>query len=316
MGLTLNSSTPLAALYASASGAGAASAADSSGKATAAFASSLTEALDAMASTVQVAQTKLADGAAGRGDAGLQSTLSSMGALVQQFRQALELVAGAGQQALGPSATSATQALQAARTAQDTSVAAANGAAAAAQNPPAMWANTSVQPAVSTTEQWVRVALNQSIAQARANGYDPEKSHMVNTLRGYFSGDAQARSNAIHSIDFSMLQAGGAYETFDGGVHAIAGKPPQGLDTSMPVFKTAYDKDWNRPSLYDQINSSLGWEGEGDGTAGTPVNFADPAHRDAELNRKLSDAEVTAFQSGQLTPELQTLVTRYRSARA
>ena len=166
------------------------------------------------------------------------------------------------------------------------------------------------------TEKWVVAALNKSIAQAQANGYDPEKSYSVNTLRGYFSGDAQARSNAIHSLDSAMLAAGGAYETFDYGVHAIVGALPEGMDTTMPTFQTAFDKDWNRPSLYDMINSSLGWPGDVPGSNGRQVNFADPSNRDGVLNRKLSDAEVAAFQSGQLTPELQILVHRYRSATA
>ena len=113
-----------------------------------------------------------------------------------------------------------------------------------------------------------------------------------------------------------MLAASGAYETFDGGVHAIAGAPPEGMDTSMPSFKTAFDKDWSRPSLYDMINSSLGWPGEVPGASGKPVNFADSANRDDVLNRKLNDGEIEAFQSRQFTPELRALVDRYRSATA
>lgn len=155
------------------------------------------------------------------------------------------------------------------------------------------------------TDQWIVAALNKAIEQSVANGYDPEKSHAVNTLRGYFSGDAQARSRAIQSLDDNMLKAGGAYETFDYGLHTVAGAPPVGMNTTMPTFKSAYDKDWDRPSLYDMINSSLGW-------AEKTNSFADPASRDAALNRKLSDAEIMAFQNGSLTPELQALVTRYR----
>jgi hypothetical protein len=156
---------------------------------------------------------------------------------------------------------------------------------------------------------WVRAALNKTIAQAKSNGYDPETLYSVNTLRGYFSGDAQARSNAIHSISHTVLNAGGAYETNDFGVHAIAGAAPEGLDTSMPTFKTAWDKDWNRPSLYDMVNSTMGWPG-----SANAVNFADPANRDAVLNRKLSDAEVQLFQSGNVPPELKALITQYRTA--
>lgn len=155
------------------------------------------------------------------------------------------------------------------------------------------------------TEQWVIAGLNKAIQQCKANGYDPEKSHTVNTLRGYFSGDAQARSRAIHALDGNMLQAGGAYETFDYGLHIIAGAPPVGMDTNMPTFKSAYDKDWDRPSLYDMINSSMGWNEKAN-------LYAAPASRDAALNRKLSDEEIKAFQAGALTPELQALVGKYR----
>lgn len=163
------------------------------------------------------------------------------------------------------------------------------------------------------TELWVRAALNQSIARARVNGYDPEKSHAINTLRGYFSGDAQARSNAIHFVNRAMLEAAGAYETADDGVHGIAGAPPQGMDVSMPEFKTAYDKDWSRPSLYDMINSRFGWI-DTEGQARQAVNYADPALRDEALNRKLTDQEIQAFQTDTLTPQLQALVNKYRQA--
>lgn len=155
------------------------------------------------------------------------------------------------------------------------------------------------------TEQWVIAGLNKAMEQCRANGYDPEKNHTVNTLRGYFSGDAQARSRAIHALDGNMLKEGGAYETFDYGLHTIAGAPPQGMNTTMPTFASAFDKDWDRPSLYDMINSAMGWSEK------TNL-YADPASRDAALNRKLSDEEVLAFQSGSLTPELQALVSKYR----
>ena len=85
----------------------------------------------------------------------------------------------------------------------------------------------------------------------------------------------------------------------------IAGAPPQGMNTTMPTFASAFDKDWDRPSLYDMINSAMGWSEK------TNL-YADPASRDAALNRKLSDEEVLAFQSGSLTPELQALVSKYR----
>lgn len=154
-----------------------------------------------------------------------------------------------------------------------------------------------------STDQWMIAALNKAIEQSVANGYDPEKSNAVNTLRGYFSGDAQARSNAIHALDSDMLKAGGAYETIDYGLHVIAGAPPAGLNTTMPTFKSAYDKDWQRPSVYDMINSAVGWSEKAN-------SYADPDSRDATLNRKLSDAEIMAFQDGTLTPALEAMVAK------
>ena len=53
------------------------------------------------------------------------------------------------------------------------------------------------------------------------------------------------------------------------------------------------------------INSSMGWTGR-------EPNYADPKNRDANLNRRLTDAEIRAFQDGRLTPELTNLVTQYR----
>ena len=72
-------------------------------------------------------------------------------------------------------------------------------------------------------------------------------------VRGYFSGDAQARSNAI-------------------------------------------------------LNSTMGWSG-----AANAFNFADPANRDAVLNRKLSDNEIRAFQAGSVPTDMQALIDQYRS---
>ena len=76
----------------------------------------------------------------------------------------------------------------------------------------------------------------------------------------------------------------------------------------MPTFKTPWDKDWNRPSLYDMVNSTMGWSG-----AANAFNFADPANRDAVLNRKLSDAEIHAFQAGSVPTDMQALIDQYRS---
>lgn len=270
------------------------------------FTDSLALALDAVTQSVQSARVQLSMDQPQQDALAMQATAQALSALASQFKQALERL------------TDTTKPVDAAsQTGMQNTQAMASSALAQAS---ALAHNTAVpevanQRQVSTTEQWVRVALNRSIAQSQANGYDPEKSHMVNTLRGYFSGDAQARSNAIHSIDRAMLEAGGAYETNDGGTHAIAGNPPKDGDISMPTFKTAYDKDWSRPSLYDQINSSLGWESGTEGEVGKPVNFADPANRDAILNRKLTDDEVAAFQSGNLSANLKALVEQYRGAR-
>ena len=282
------------------------------------FSGSLDQAVDAMEHVVQGVRGSLSSGQVPADKAVLESAVNSLNALLGQFTQALQLLASEP----SPASESAGRAdASASASASPTSVTEALKAALAAGAGAADKDSASLKPsapavaqATNPTEQWVLAALNRSIAQAEANGYDPEKSHSVNTLRGYFSGDAQAKGNAIRSLDRSMLAAGGAYETFDYGVHTIAGAAPKGMDTSMPDFKTAFDKDWNRPSLYDQINSSLGWPGGVSGTSATPVNFADPANRDAVLNRKLSDAEVAAFQSGQLTPELQAQVNQYRSA--
>ena len=251
--------------------------------------------------------------------AGAGAAAPAAGALTATTARALALVQGGGatnQGDLGADSTS-TAAYLANRSALPT--ASSLTAAPTTGTEPAAWqsyfSSTAYQGAQSEylagmqkgnpTDQWVIAALNRAIGQNVANGYDPEKSHAVNTLRGYFSGDAQAKSAAIHSIDSSFLKAGNAYETYDYGLHTIAGAAPEGMNTTMPAFKSDYDKDWNRPSLYDQINSSLGW------TAASN-QYSDPASRDAALNRKLSDSEIMAFQSGSLTPELQALVNKYR----
>jgi len=268
-----------------------------------AFSGSLSHALGAMTSSVQEVRTQLSSGMGLADKAALQSTFSSLSALLGQFQQLLEpaLASNVSNSGSGTSAAPKSGSI----------LAGEEGAPSLERAAPSHLENLQIG---NPTEKWVLAALNKSIAQARANGYDPEKSHAVNTLRGYFSSDAQAKSHAIHSIDRTMLAANGAYETFDDGVHTIAGAPPEGMDTSMPTFKTTFDKDWSRPSLYDMINSSLGWPGEVPGARNKPVNFADPSNRDGALNRKLNDVEIEAFQTGRLTPELQSLVDRYRSA--
>lgn len=262
----------------------------------AAFAQSLASAVASVQQQVSQVQAQWQQQQASQLDAsGLGNTVSGLTTLLGQFSQALQQLSWGVQFASTPAVTE--------RVAPQSITAVANDAALQQSQAQAN------QSQASNTELWVRAALNQAIAQAKVNGRDPEVLDGVNTLRGYFSGDAQARSTAIHSIPTSLLSAGGAYETNDFGVQAVAGKPPEGLDTSMPTFKTAWDKDWNRPSLYDMVNSTMGWSG-----AANAINFADPANRDAALSRKLSDAEVQLFQAGTLTPELQALVAQYRTA--
>ena len=279
------------------------------------FTDSLAHALDVVTQSVQSAHVQLSTDQPQQDAVAMQTAAQTLSALALQFKQALERLTDAAKPVDAASQTGEVQGSQSVGVQSAKTMASSALAEASALTQNTAVQDDAIQGQVPTTEQWVRVALNRSIAHSKANGYDPEKSHMVNTLRGYFSGDAQARSNAIHSIDRAMLEAGGAYETNDGGTHAIAGKPPKDGDVSMPIFKTAYDKDWSRPSLYDQINSSLGWESGTEGEAGKPVNFADPANRDAVLNRKLTDEEVAAFQSGHLSANLKALVDQYRGAR-
>ena len=352
MELNLNPHVSAAAAsgIASAGGAARGAKAEPGRNAVDAFAGSLATALTAVNTSVQEARTQLSSAPSMADSNALQSTFNNLSALLGQFSDLLQSsgvkppVGGGATTALAaapvtnkpvtglaaPSLSSGADALRGALFGPAS--APTVGPSAAGQNTARAFASE-VQTAKSgypagspghtylsglgannPTEKWVTSALNKAIEQSRTNGYDPEKSHTVNTLRGYFSGDAQARSSAIHSLDSTMLEEGGAYETFDYGVHTIAGAPPEGMDTTMPSFKTAYDKDWNRPSLYDMINSSFGWPGEVPGSNAQPVNFADPANRDAALNRKLSDAEISAFQTGQLPAELQMQVQKYRGA--
>jgi hypothetical protein len=146
----------------------------------------------------------------------------------------------------------------------------------------------------------VNTALQQAIAQARANGYDPEKSWQVNTLRGYFSDNPQARAEAMQQAA-GML---GANLTADYGHLGVRGY--EGQTTTTPTFTGAWNPNWNVPTLYDMINSTYGWNGS------EAANYADPSKRTAELNRKLTDAEIKSFQDGKLTPELERVVSQIR----
>jgi hypothetical protein len=149
----------------------------------------------------------------------------------------------------------------------------------------------------------VNYALQQAIAASQRNGYDPESSWQVNTLRGYFSDDPQAKANALLEAErYAQQLIPGAYRTADYGHAGIAGFNQQ---FETPTFKSAYNQQWNTPTLYDMINSTIGWSAQNN-------NYADPSKRTAELNRKLTDDEIRAFQSGRLTPALQSVVSQYR----
>jgi hypothetical protein len=273
----------------------------------AAFASSLTTAVASVQQQVTQAQAQWQQQATPFNVSGLGNTVSGLTTLLAQFSQALQQLPGGRASAGAPAAETKRVSPQAAVATNTGAVAAGAVANSGPATPSQPAASQPAASQASNTELWVRAALNQAVAQSKANGYNPETSHAVNTLRGYFSDDAQARGNAIRSISPTLLGAGGAYETNDSGVHAIAGGAPQGLDTSTPTFKTTWNKNWNRPSLHDMVNSTLGWSG-----AANAVNFADPANRDAGLNRKLSDAEIRTFQAGGVPADLQALIDQYR----
>ena len=168
-----------------------------------AFASSLASAVANVQQQVTQAQAQWQQQATQFDVSSLGNAVSGLTALLGQFNQALQQLSVGAPPATAPAAAAERVAPQAA-VATDTGAVAGTVAASgqATQNQP-------VASQASNTELWVRAALNKTIAQAKSNGYDPETSHAVNTLRGYFSGDAQARGNAIHSISSTLLGAGG-----------------------------------------------------------------------------------------------------------
>ena len=96
----------------------------------------------------------------------------------------------------------------------------------------------------ASTANAVNYALTRAIETQRVNGYDPEKSHAVQTLRGYYSDDPALRSAAVREAVYYVKQADpDAYETGDYGHHAIVGFDQT---VAAPTFQTAFDKDWNR----------------------------------------------------------------------
>lgn len=151
-----------------------------------------------------------------------------------------------------------------------------------------------------STANAVNLALQKAIDAQVRNGYDPESSNIVQTLRGFFSDNSQLRANAIDQAGFYLGSKG---QTADYGYLGIHGY--ENLDTQTPTFKTAFNKDWQTPTLYDMINSSMGWHPDNN-------NYGDPKNRDAGLNRKLTDDEIRAFQSGVLPASLQAEVGKYR----
>lgn len=96
----------------------------------------------------------------------------------------------------------------------------------------------------------VNTALQQAIAQARANGYDPEKSWQVNTLRGYFSDNPQARAEAMQQAA-GML---GANLTADYGHLGVRGY--EGQTTTTPTFTGAWNPNWQQASQTSQAGAS------------------------------------------------------------
>lgn len=96
----------------------------------------------------------------------------------------------------------------------------------------------------------VNTALQQAIAQARANGYDPEKSWQVNTLRGYFSDNHQARAEAMQQAA-GML---GANLTADYGHLGVRGY--EGQTTTTPTFTGAWNPNWQQASQTSQAGAS------------------------------------------------------------
>lgn len=95
----------------------------------------------------------------------------------------------------------------------------------------------------------VNTALQQAIAQARANGYDPEKSWRVNTLRGYFSDNPQARAEAMQQAA-GML---GANLTADYGHLGVRGY--EGQTTTTPTFTGAWNPNWQQASQTSQAGA-------------------------------------------------------------
>lgn len=151
----------------------------------------------------------------------------------------------------------------------------------------------------------INAALNIAIERAIGNGIKPEDSTVVQWMRG-FAEDPSRRGQALTTAA-SILGTAGVKDvavTADYGFMAVLADVSK-LNTNPPKFEKAYDPQWDRPSMYDMINSTFGWTEQS-------ANYGDPKNRTPELNRKLTDDEIRAFQNGTLDAATLAQVEKWR----